>query len=129
MAQRVPFIVAANWVPMPIPFMLQSLCSPGREEGTHIDLRTDQGRSRPARARANGTRLGNPSNPAQAAAKGRQVAVAEADRFAGHGHADDPEPEPILASTAIVALPPLSTNAVCEPLAAANGKVSNVRNL
>jgi len=78
MAQRVPFIVAELGADAD-PFMLHLYAALAEKERTLISERT---KAALAARRANGTRLGNPSNPAQAAAKGRQVAVAEADRFA-----------------------------------------------
>jgi hypothetical protein len=77
MANRVPFIVAelgADAGPYAPP-----LCRASRE-GAQADLGANTGRS--LLRKLGGTKLGNPTNPREAAAKGRQVCVSEADRVA-----------------------------------------------
>jgi DNA invertase Pin-like site-specific DNA recombinase len=78
MAQRVPFIVAELGVDAD-PFMLHLYAALAEKERRLISERT---KAALASRRASGKRLGNPTNPGSAAARGRSVAIAEADRFA-----------------------------------------------
>jgi DNA invertase Pin-like site-specific DNA recombinase len=78
MAQRVPFIVAELGVDAD-PFMLHLYAALAEKERRLISERT---KAALASRKASGKRLGNPTNPGSAAARGRSVAVAEADRFA-----------------------------------------------
>lgn len=78
MADRVPFIVAELGADAD-PFMLHLYAALAEKERRMISERT---RAALSSRKRNGTRLGNPSNPGEAAAKGRQVCVSEADRFA-----------------------------------------------
>jgi DNA invertase Pin-like site-specific DNA recombinase len=78
MAQRVPFIVAELGVDAD-PFMLHLYAALAEKERRLISERT---KAALASRKASGKRLGNPPNPGKAAACGRAVAIAEADRFA-----------------------------------------------
>src|SRR3954464_282815 len=78
MAQRVPFIVAELGADAD-PFMLHLYAALAEKERRLISERTKAALD--AR-KATGTRLGNRVNPAEAAAAGRAVSAAEADRFA-----------------------------------------------
>ena len=78
MAQRVPFIVAELGADAD-PFMLHLYAALAEKERRLISERT---RAALAQRKAKGARLGNPSNLAEAASRGRAVSVAEADRFA-----------------------------------------------
>ena len=78
MAQRVPFIVAELGADAD-PFMLHLYAALAEKERRLISERT---RAALAQRKAKGARLGNPSNPAEAASRGRAVSIAEADRFA-----------------------------------------------
>jgi DNA invertase Pin-like site-specific DNA recombinase len=78
MAQRVPFIVAELGADAD-PFMLHLYAALAEKERRLIAERT---RAALAQRKAQGARLGNRSNPAQAAALGRQAQAEEADRFA-----------------------------------------------
>ena len=78
MANRVPFIVAELGADAD-PFMLHLYAALAEKERRLISERT---RAALSSRKLSGTRLGNPSNPGEAAAKGRQVCVSEADRFA-----------------------------------------------
>jgi DNA invertase Pin-like site-specific DNA recombinase len=78
MANRVPFIVAELGADTD-PFMLHLYAALAEKERRLISERT---RAALSSRKSNGTKLGNPSNPGEAAAKGRQVCVSEADRFA-----------------------------------------------
>ena len=78
MAQRVPFIVAELGVDAD-PFMLHLYAALAEKERRLICDRT---RAALAQRKARGARLGNPTNPAEAASKGRAVSQVEADRFA-----------------------------------------------
>jgi DNA invertase Pin-like site-specific DNA recombinase len=78
MAQRVPFIVAelgadAN------PFMLHLYAALAEKERRQISERT---RAALAARKQRGTKLGNPINPSEAAAAGRQAQVVAAEEFA-----------------------------------------------
>ena len=77
-AQRVPFIVAELGADAD-PFMLHLYAALAEKERRLISERT---RSALAARRAQGAMLGNRRNPDHAAALGRQVQVAAADRFA-----------------------------------------------
>jgi DNA invertase Pin-like site-specific DNA recombinase len=78
MAARVPFIVAELGVDAD-PFMLHLYAALAEKERRLISERT---RAALASRKRQGTRLGNPSSPAEAAAKGRQVSQQEAEAFA-----------------------------------------------
>jgi DNA invertase Pin-like site-specific DNA recombinase len=78
MAQRVPFIVAELGADAD-PFMLHLYAALAEKERRMISERT---RSALASRKASGTKLGNPTNGATAAAKGRAVSIQEAERFA-----------------------------------------------
>lgn len=78
MAQRVPFIVAELGADAD-PFMLHLYAALAEKERRLISDRT---RAALAARKANGSKLGNSVNAAAAAAKGREVSLAEAERFA-----------------------------------------------
>ena len=78
MAQRVPFVVAELGADAD-PFMLHLYAALAEKERRLISERTKAALD--ARKKS-GTRLGNHINPAEAAAGGRAVSIAEADRFA-----------------------------------------------
>jgi len=78
MAQRVPFIVAELGADAD-PFMLHLYAALAEKERRLISERT---RSALASRKATGKKLGNPTNTVAAAAKGRAVAINEADQFA-----------------------------------------------
>jgi len=78
MAQRVPFIVAELGADAD-PFMLHLYAALAEKERRLISERT---RAALGQRKAQGARLGNSTNPAAAAAKGRQTAAEEAGRFA-----------------------------------------------
>ena len=78
MAQRVPFIVAELGADAD-PFMLHLYAALAEKEQRLIAERT---RAALAQRKAQGALLGNRRNARQAAAFGRQVQIAEADRFA-----------------------------------------------
>ena len=80
MAQRVPFIVAELGVDA-APFMLDLYAALAEKERRVIGERT---RSALAARKAQGARLGNPSNASAAAAAGHAVQVADADQFAAN---------------------------------------------
>jgi DNA invertase Pin-like site-specific DNA recombinase len=78
MAQRVPFIVAELGADAD-PFMLHLYAALAEKERRLISERT---RAALAQRKAQGARLGNPRNAAEAGAVGRKVQSDEADRFA-----------------------------------------------
>ena len=78
MAQRVPFIVAELGADAD-PFMLHLYAALAEKERRLISERTQAAL---AARKAQGARLGNPSNAKQAAMLGRNALIAEADRFA-----------------------------------------------
>src|SRR5258708_15398881 len=80
MAQRLPFIVAELGVDAD-PFMLHLYAALAEKERRLIGERT---RSALAARKAQGAKLGNPRNARAAAAAGRQVQIADADRFAAN---------------------------------------------
>jgi DNA invertase Pin-like site-specific DNA recombinase len=80
MAQRVPFIVAELGADAD-PFMLHLYAALAEKERRLISERT---RSALAARKAQGARLGNRSNPAEAAALGRKAQVEEAATFAAN---------------------------------------------
>jgi len=80
MAQRVPFIVAELGADAD-PFMLHLYAALAEKERRLIGERT---KSALAARKAQGARLGNPRNAAEAAALGRQVQVADANTFAAN---------------------------------------------
>lgn len=78
MAQRVPFLVAELGLDAD-PFMLHLYAALAEKERRLIAERT---RAALAARKDQGAILGNPTNPAAAAALGRRVQITEADRFA-----------------------------------------------
>jgi DNA invertase Pin-like site-specific DNA recombinase len=80
MAQRVPFIVAELGTDAD-PFMLHLYAALAEKERRLIAERT---KAALGARKAQGTRLGNRTNPSQAAALGRQAQIAEAERFAAN---------------------------------------------
>ena len=78
MAQRVPFIVAELGRDAD-PFMLHLYAALAEKERSLISERT---KAALAARKAAGAKLGNPHNARDAAAVGRQVAIASADEFA-----------------------------------------------
>ena len=78
MSQRVPFIVAELGADAD-PFTLHLYAALAEKERRLIGERT---RSALAAKKAQGVRLGNPVNIAEAGARGRDAQVMEADRFA-----------------------------------------------
>ena len=78
MAQRIPFIVAELGADAD-PFMLHLYAALAEKERRLIGERT---KAALASRKAQGTKLGNPSNAAAAADKGRLASIHEADRFA-----------------------------------------------
>jgi len=78
MSQRVPFIVAELGADAD-PFTLHLYAALAEKERRLISERT---KAALGARKVTGTRLGNQVNPAEAAARGRAVSVAEADRFA-----------------------------------------------
>ncbi len=78
MVQRVPFIVAELGADAD-PFMLHLYAALAEKERRMISERT---RTALASRKLSGTKLGNPTNTAEAAALGREVSIREADRFA-----------------------------------------------
>ncbi|PBC00510.1 recombinase family protein [Mesorhizobium sp. WSM3860] len=78
MVQRVPFIVAELGADAD-PFMLHLYAALAEKERRLISERT---KAALASRKATGIKLGNPINTAEAAAKGRQIAAEEANRFA-----------------------------------------------
>ncbi|TGS16816.1 recombinase family protein [Mesorhizobium sp. M2E.F.Ca.ET.209.01.1.1] len=78
MVQRVPFIVAELGADAD-PFMLHLYAALAEKERRLISERT---KAALASRKSIGAKLGNPTNPAVAAAKGRAVSAEEADRFA-----------------------------------------------
>jgi DNA invertase Pin-like site-specific DNA recombinase len=80
MAQRVPFIVAELGTDAD-PFMLHLYAALAEKERRLISERT---KAALAQCKAQGKRLGNPTNTNEAAAAGRAVQASEADRFASN---------------------------------------------
>ncbi|MBY8978259.1 recombinase family protein [Rhodobacteraceae bacterium NNCM2] len=80
MAQRVPFMVAELGIDAD-PFMLHLYAALAEKERRLIAERT---RAALAARKREGAVLGNPVNAPEAAALGRQIQIAEADRFAGN---------------------------------------------
>ena len=80
MAQRVPFIVAELGTDAD-PFMLHLYAALAEKERRLIGERT---KAALLARKAQGAKLGNRSNPADAAAQGREVQISEADRFAAN---------------------------------------------
>jgi DNA invertase Pin-like site-specific DNA recombinase len=78
MAQRVPFIVAELGADAD-PFMLHLYAALAEKERRQISERT---RAALAARKQRGTKLGNPINPSEAAAAGRQAQVVAAEQFA-----------------------------------------------
>ena len=72
MTHRVPFVVAELGADVD-PFILHLYASLAQKERELISQRT---RDALARKKAQGARLGNPRNPAEAAAKGREAIAA-----------------------------------------------------
>ena len=80
MAQKVPFIVAELGADAD-PFMLHIYAALAQKERALIADRT---RAALAQAKARGVRLGNPTNLAEASAKGSAATKAQADQFAAN---------------------------------------------
>ena len=80
MAQRVPFIVAELGADAD-PFMLHLYAALAEKERRLISERT---KAALAQRKAQGARLGNPTNAAHAAAMGRKASIEGADRFAAN---------------------------------------------
>ena len=78
MVQRVPFIVAELGADAD-PFMLHLYAALAEKERRMISERT---RAALSSRKLSGTKLGNPTNTAEAAAKGRAASIQEAERFA-----------------------------------------------
>ncbi|TIP95721.1 MAG: resolvase [Mesorhizobium sp.] len=78
MVQRVPFIVAELGADAD-PFMLHLYAALAEKERRLISERT---KAALASRKTTGMKLGNPTNTAEAAAKGRKISIREADRFA-----------------------------------------------
>ncbi len=78
MAQRVPFLVAELGADAD-PFMLHLYAALAEKERRLIGERT---KAALTARKARGARLGNPTNASAAAARGREVLISEADRFA-----------------------------------------------
>ena len=78
MAQRVPFVVAELGADAD-PFMLHLYAALAEKERRLISERT---RAALSSRKASGTILGNPTNTAEAAARGREVSIRESERFA-----------------------------------------------
>ena len=78
MAQRVPFVVAELGADAD-PFMLHLYAALAEKERRLISERT---RAALSTRKASGARLGNPTNTAEAAARGREVSIRESERFA-----------------------------------------------
>ncbi|MER8441525.1 hypothetical protein NKH36_34245 [Mesorhizobium sp. M1312] len=77
MVQRVPFIVAELGADAD-PFMLHIYAALAEKERRLISERTKAALA----SRRTSIKLGNPTNTAEAAAKGRKMSIEEADRFA-----------------------------------------------
>lgn len=77
MVQRVPFIVAEVGADAD-PFMLHLYAALAEKERRMISERTKAALA----SRRTSIKLGNPTNTAEAAAKGRKMSIEEADRFA-----------------------------------------------
>ena len=80
MAQRVPFIVAELGADAD-PFMLHLYAALAEKERRLISERTSAAL---AQRKAQGKRLGNPTNAGEAAARGRIIQIEEAKRFAAN---------------------------------------------
>ena len=80
MAQRVPFLVAELGADAD-PFMLHLYAALAEKERRLIAESTTAAL---AARKQRGARLGNPTNPADAAALGRRIQVSEANRFAAN---------------------------------------------
>jgi DNA invertase Pin-like site-specific DNA recombinase len=78
MVQRVPSIVAELGADAD-PFMLHLYAALAEKERRLISERT---KAALASRKTTGMKLGNPTNTAEAAAKGRKISIDEADRFA-----------------------------------------------
>lgn len=78
MVQRVPFVVAELGADAD-PFMLHLYAALAEKERRLISERT---KAALTSRKTTGMKLGNPTNAAEAAAKGRQISMREADRFA-----------------------------------------------
>jgi DNA invertase Pin-like site-specific DNA recombinase len=78
MVQRIPFIVAELGADAD-PFMLHLYAALAEKERRLISERT---KAALTSRKTTGMKLGNPTNAAEAAAKGRQISMREADRFA-----------------------------------------------
>ncbi|WP_363331683.1 recombinase family protein [Mesorhizobium sp.] len=78
MVQRMPFIVAELGADAD-PFMLHLYAALAEKERRLISERT---KAALASRKTTGLKLGNPTNTAEAAARGRKISIREADRFA-----------------------------------------------
>lgn len=78
MVQRVPFIVAELGADAD-PFMLHLYAALAEKERRMVSERT---KAALASRKTTGIKLGNPTNTAEAAARGRKISIREADRFA-----------------------------------------------
>lgn len=78
MVQRMPFIVAELSADAD-PFMLHLYAALAEKERRLISERT---KAALAARKTTGLKLGNPTNTAEAAARGRKISIREADRFA-----------------------------------------------
>ena len=123
MVQRIPFIVAELGADAD-PFMLHLYAALAEKERRLISERT---KAALASRKTTGMKLGNPTNTAEAAAKGRKISIDEADRFA--------QTVPIIASIQRSGVTSLRGLAVAlnnrGVRTARNGRwqVSNVRNV
>ena len=124
MAQRVPFIVAELGADAD-PFMLHLYAALAEKERRLISERTT---SALAARKRSGARLGNRTNPAEAADIGRRASIAEADRFAA-------SLEPTIASlhrhgiTSYRGIAEALNNRGIRTARGGQWQVSNVRNL
>jgi DNA invertase Pin-like site-specific DNA recombinase len=124
MVQRVPFVVAELGADAD-PFMLHLYAALAEKERRLISERT---KAALASRKTTGMKLGNPTNTAEAAAKGRKISADEADRFAR-------TVLPLIASIQRIGINSLRGVAIalnnCGVRTARGGQwqVSNVRNL
>jgi len=124
MASRVPFIVAELGADAD-PFMLHLYAALAEKERRLISERT---RDALSSRKGSGVKLGNPTNGAEAAAKGRVVSIREADRFA---QTITPVIETLKASgvTSLRGIAVALNNRGVRTARGGRWQVSNVRNL